>query len=401
MEDPKSFQGKLQLLYYLISGGQLKDIRLFKAFLELNLKEFVPLRVRKYIQKLHVGNIYEDTPTLFYFDREHPENVRTISAPHMIVIMLQNLVLKEDDDLLILGAKSGYISVLAHKMAPKGKIKILEANSRIAKITQKNIEKLNLQDYIEVIIKNPLEGLPEYSPWQKILVTGAIETSKINTLLNQLDREQGVLFAPIGGDDVQDYTQILRKDDEYYAEVQLQVRFTPLITQLEIDEFKLVTDYDTLEAFETEERSKSKTKISIKYTKHIIDEIESEIKSTKTKIKVGIDISTIFKSLLENIDQTISELKQEKKIKNWKNSIDNFDLILRIFKNSKIGPKSHLSSMEKSINQLKTYNFNVEKFQNKHSESNIEDLNIFRKRLDEIENFQNLIRKEIQIFERN
>ena len=400
MEDPKSFQGKLQLLYYLISGGNLNDIRLFKAFLELNLKDFVPLRVRKYIQKLHMGNIYEDSPTLFYFDREKPESIRTISAPHMIVIMLQNLLLKEDDDLLVLGAKSGYISALAHKMAPKGKIKILEANSRIAKITQKNIEKLKLQNQIEVIVKNPLEGLPEFSPWQKILVTGAIETSEINTLLNQLDPKQGVLFAPVGGESVQDYTQILRQDDEYYAEVQLQVRFTPLITQLEVDEFKLITDYDVLKDIESnEEKGRDKKQISIKYTKQIIDEIESE--SKPEKLRAGIEISTIFKSLLENIDQTISELKQEKKIKNWKNSIDNFDLVLKIFKNSKVGPKSYLSSLEKSINQLKTYNFNVERYQDKHSESNLKEINIFQKRLDEIENFQKLIRKEIQIFDRD
>ena len=400
MEDPKSFQGKLQLLYYLISGGNLNDIRLFKAFLELNLKDFIPLRVRKYIQKLHMGNIYEDSPTLFYFDREKPESIRTISAPHMIVIMLQNLLLKEDDDLLVLGAKSGYISALAHKMAPKGKIKILEANSRIAKVTQKNIEKLNLQNQIEVIVKNPLEGLPEFSPWQKILVTGAIETSEINTLLNQLDPKQGVLFAPVGGESVQDYTQILRQDDEYYAEVQLQVRFTPLITQLEVDEFKLITDYDVLKDIESnEEKGRDKKQISIKYTKQIIDEIESE--SKPEKLRAGIEISTIFKSLLENIDQTISELKQEKKIKNWKNSIDNFDLVLKIFKNSKVGPKSYLSSLEKSINQLKTYNFNVERYQDKHSESNLKEINIFQKRLDEIENFQKLIRKEIQIFDRD
>ena len=56
--------------------------------------------------------------------------------------------------------------------------------------------------------------------------------------------------------------------------------------------------------------------------------------------------------------------------------------------------------MEKSINQLKTYNFNVERYRDKHSESKIEDLNIFQKRLDEIENFQKLVRKEIQVFER-
>ena len=394
MEDPKSFQGKLQLLYYLISNSHLNDIRLFRAFLELNLIEFVPLRVRKYIQKLHIGNIYEDSPTLFYFDKEHPENIRTISAPHMITIMLQNLMLKEDDDLLILGAKSGYISALAHKMAPKGKIKILEANSRIAKITKRNIEKINLQDQIEVVVKNPLEGLPENGPWQKILVTGAIETSKISPLLNQLDKDQGVLFAPIGEENIQDYTQILRKNDDFYAEVQLQVRFTPLITQLEIDEFKLVTDYEALNFDENIDKETTKDKkVSIIYTEHIIDKIEREALNTRSNIR--IKQSKIFQALLENIDQTVSELKQEKKIKNWKNSIDNFDLVLKLFKQSKIGPKSRLLPIERSISQLKTYNFDVER------NPTCDNLNIYQKRLKEIENFQKLIRKEIQIFERD
>ena len=68
---------------------------------------------------------------MFYFLNE--DNYRTISAPHMISIMLQGLALEPKDDLLILGAKSGYIAALAHKLAPNGKILILEANSDIAK----------------------------------------------------------------------------------------------------------------------------------------------------------------------------------------------------------------------------------------------------------------------------
>ena len=34
-------------------------------------------------------SIYDDSPIPFYFDEKHPDTLRTISAPHMISIMLQ------------------------------------------------------------------------------------------------------------------------------------------------------------------------------------------------------------------------------------------------------------------------------------------------------------------------
>ncbi|MGB5911323.1 MAG: hypothetical protein WBH31_09040, partial [Promethearchaeia archaeon] len=225
----KIFYLKIQLLLSLLYNGYLKDIRLFKAFLDVHLEKFVPKEILPSVR------IYDDAPVLFYYERERPEKLRTISAPHMITIMLQNLILKENDDLLILGAKSGYIAVLAHKLAPKGKIVILEANSRIAKITQQNLEHLGLNEKIKVIVKNPLVGMPEMGPWKKILVTGAIKQEKIYPLLNQLDHEYGVLFAPIGEEFIQTYTQILRLNNDFYGKKHLSVRFTPLITQIELD----------------------------------------------------------------------------------------------------------------------------------------------------------------------
>ena len=170
--------------------------------MEIPLEKFIP---EQYINSVQ---LYEDRPALFYYDETNPKNYRTISAPHMIVIMLQGLSLNRNDDLLILGAKSGYIAALAHKLAPKGDIVILEANSEIARITKQNLEKLKLDENIKIVVKNPLYGMAELSPWQKILVTGAIEQSKINPLLHQLDEDGGVLFAPVGLEMVQTYTQI-------------------------------------------------------------------------------------------------------------------------------------------------------------------------------------------------
>jgi protein-L-isoaspartate(D-aspartate) O-methyltransferase len=258
-------QKKKKLVESLTSNNLLKDKRLYKAFLEIPLEEFIP---RNYQDPL---KIYQDIPNLFYY--HDPNNYRTISAPHMITIMLQGLALERDDDLLILGAKSGYIAALAHELAPQGEIIILEANSEIANLTEENLQKLDLDHNITVIVKNPLEGMPDLTPWQKILVTGAIKQSRITPLLRQLDKNEGVLYAPIGEGLVQTYTQILRVDNNFYGKKQLQVRFTPLMTQVELDELELITDLDEYEEVEVEinpkKVDKTLEKINIKYETNV------------------------------------------------------------------------------------------------------------------------------------
>ncbi len=390
MENNNYFKAKIGLLYHLFNAGYLNDIRLFKAFLTLPLREFIPKRCIKF------SKIYDDAPSLFYFDKTNPENIRTISAPHMITIMIQNLMLKEDDDLLILGAKSGYIAALAHQLAPKGKIKILEANSLIAKITNKNLSRINLQGSIEVIVKNPLEGLPELKPWQKILVTGSIKTRRIYPLLKQLDTDHGVLFAPIGEDLIQTYTQIIRDSDKYFAEEQLQVRFTPLITQLEIDEFQLITDHKVLEKEDIENKASEESNISLKY---ITNTFETERKSEFPRKTSVIKPVNIYIAFLEYMNQSIEGLKHDKGLKNWLNSINNFNLILQLIKNSKDTVKIEVGDMEKSLKYLKNQNktwLELEK-KNIYEESyKTEKIKILDEHLLEMENFQKMVVKQLK-----
>ncbi len=395
VERKKVFYSKIQLLLSLLYNGYLKDIRLFKAFLDVQLEKFVPKEILPSVK------IYDDAPVLFYYERERPENLRTISAPHMITIMLQNLILKENDDLLILGAKSGYIAVLAHKLAPKGKIVILEANSRIAKITQKNLEHLGLNEKIEVIVKNPLVGMPERAPWKKILVTGAIKQEKIYPLLNQLDHEYGVLFAPIGEEFIQTYTQILRLNNDFYGKKHLSVRFTPLITQIQLDELKLVTDIDDFDKKNAEayayDLKKSENRISVQYAKDIIEKLNLEPKSRSKSLE--IKPRNIFIAFLENMDNTIEILKEDQELEQWTNFIENSEILMDIFKKYKRGIKINLRKIEISLNQIKSYNLAVKQIEydknTKSDELLKKKLEISQKYNEELAKLQKNIKDEI------
>lgn len=367
MENWRLFRTKIQLLFSLHFNGYLRDIRLFKAFLDVPLKDFIPNEISDQVR------IYDDTPVLFYLDKENPASLRTISAPHMISIMLQELLLNENDDLLILGAKSGYIAVLAHKLAPKGKIVILEANSKIAKITKENLNNQNLNGNIEVIVKNPLEGFPELSPWQKILVTGAIKQDRINPLLEQLDSTEGVLFAPIGENYLQTYTQIIRLGDEFYGKKYLQVRFTPLITQIELDELKLLTDVDELEAF-TIKQKKDKPRntnftgnITVKYASNVLDEVKLEPYS-KSKLH-EINDESIYEAIKLHMEETINtKNKRETReyLENINVSLEQIKKVINKIKKD-IKEKGFVDPrfVDKQMKLIEKYNLEVNNVQNK------------------------------------
>ena len=172
MESRKLFRSKIQLLFTLIYNGYLRDIRLVKAFLDVPLKKFIPNELHSHFK------IYNDAPVLFYLNKVKPETLRTISAPHMISIMLQQLLLEEDDDLLILGAKSGYIAALAQKLAPQGKIVILEANQ------EKHIERIKK---FATYINNNKDRIVNYEERKELglVFTSNLAESTVESLINR------------------------------------------------------------------------------------------------------------------------------------------------------------------------------------------------------------------------
>ncbi|MHA1508961.1 MAG: hypothetical protein ACTSO6_09700 [Promethearchaeota archaeon] len=391
MENRKLFRSKIQLLFNLISNGYLTDIRLVKAFLDVPLKKFIPNELHSHFK------IYTDAPSLFYLNKENHETLRTISAPHMISIMLQHLLLEEDDDLLILGAKSGYIAALAHKLAHRGKIVILEANQDIAKITQDNLEKNGLQDRIKVIVDNPLHGQPELAPWQKILVTGAIKQERIIPLLGQLDSSDGVIFAPIGENLIQNYTQIMRIGNEFYGKKHLPVRFTPLITQIELEELKLVTEITEINHSDAVlEHHLSIENIIINYSSDILDEVRLEpFPKSQTH---EINAENVFLVALEFIDQTIDSLSENENLSYWTNSIDNIKIILDTIQRIKTNREDATEYFINNINQIKSYNLirkELEKGKRSETTPLIREIDVIGKQMRDVKIFQKNIKDEI------
>jgi len=387
---------KKRLLDSLIVNEILKDKRLIQAFMDVPLEDFIPEKFLSFVK------LYEDVPNLFYYDEQNPRSYRTISAPHMITIMLQGLALEDDDDLLILGAKSGYIAALAHKLAPKGEIVILEANSEIAKFTVDNLKKLNLDENVSVIVKNPLNGMPELSPWQKILVTGAIEQPRIYPLLTQLDKNGGVLFAPIGPEMVQMYTQILRQGDDFFGKKQLQVKFSPLITQLELNELEFIADIDEFESkIESnalgEEFSQISRNVNIKYTKNILDDVKQEHHVNIGSIEK--DQKDLVLKYLLAIELTLKNLRTEEDIRRCSVFIDDLESKLDDLKKYKKIFELKIKRMQNILNEIRSFMI-VRKELEKKSITNSDIINkkleIINKQIEQIKYFMELIKEDIQ-----
>ncbi|MHA1379503.1 MAG: hypothetical protein ACTSRG_14110 [Candidatus Helarchaeota archaeon] len=209
-----------RLVQNLIERGILQDRRLIRAFLKVPLEKFIPRELTD------SRRIYQDIPQLFYM--RSPRIRRTISAPHMICIMLQSLLLEENDNLLILGAKSGYIAAIASHLCPGGEIFIVESIKELVDITRENLDKTGFGKNINIIHSNVVYGLKDSAPWQKILVTGQVEKEDLDYVIYQLDPNGGMLFAPIGPPMKQDFTQIIRNGDDFYFKNMGEVIFGPL-----------------------------------------------------------------------------------------------------------------------------------------------------------------------------
>lgn len=212
------------LIQHLKQNDLLQTPRLEEAWRRIPVELFVPERLFEPV----MWYVF-DSPIVFYQGASQ-QLYRTISAPHMICVMLENLAIEPGAKVLQLQSKSGFIASLASYVATEtGSVTILEANERIAIETRKNIKKIGLEGRVTVVHENPLSGLEEEGPWKRILVTGAIDEDALEFLLWQLDPDGGLLFGPIEQEEeVQVYTQFVRQGDEFFSKAISRVRFGPL-----------------------------------------------------------------------------------------------------------------------------------------------------------------------------
>ncbi len=160
---------------------RIQNENIEKAFLETPRENFVPDYLKKHA--------YVDTPLEI-------GNGQTISAPHMVAIMVEALNIKKGEKILEIGAGSGYHAAIVSKLVgSEGHIYTVERFQDLVEQAQKNLQKTGIKN-VTVITGDGSEGLKQFAPYDSIYVTCA--APKIpQPLIDQL-KDNGKLLIPVG-----------------------------------------------------------------------------------------------------------------------------------------------------------------------------------------------------------
>lgn len=199
----------------------LIDPKLEKVLLRVPIESFIP--------KQELSEFFSDQAVPFYSSEGF---TKTVSAPSMICVMLQELELEEGMDVLVLGAKSGYIEALISEMVGNGFVYIIDSNQEICELTEENLLKEDYERSSTVLIRDPLKIYPDKGPWDRILITGQVPD--VPRELKEQLADGGFILAPIGPEvkdprrDFQEFMKIQRVGQRYVETPLGQVLFGPL-----------------------------------------------------------------------------------------------------------------------------------------------------------------------------
>jgi len=206
------YQLKLDALIDIMKDtGFLTDIRVENAIRQNPRHHFVPDSLK--------NRAYENTPIPIM-------KKQTISQPSVVSRMTEWLDLKEGQKVLEIGSGSGWQSAILAKIVGNGEIFTIERHGPLANFAKKNLKKLGIKN-VKIIHGDGILGLPEASPFDRIIITAACKKVP-NALLDQLVLG-GLLIAPVGGD-IQSLI-LLRKTSEGIVGIKNQngYVFVPLL----------------------------------------------------------------------------------------------------------------------------------------------------------------------------
>lgn len=131
------------------------DQRLIRAMGDVAREDFVP----------------EERQALAYAETLVPLGEgRRMNLPLSTARMLDELALKPEDTVLVIGAATGYTAALCSRLA--GKVVALESDSRLAAAARENLAGC---DNVEVVEGEMETGWPKEAPYDAILVDGAVD----------------------------------------------------------------------------------------------------------------------------------------------------------------------------------------------------------------------------------
>ncbi len=150
---------------------------------------------------------------------------QTISQPLIVGMMTQALTLEPRARVLEIGTGSGYQTAVLSRLSRL--VYSIERYRTLLKDAEARLKSLHLTNIITKFGDGG-EGWPEQAPFDRIMVTAAMDAAP-TTLLSQLKRN-GVLVAPIGRGPVQSLKRYVGDGQGGFSEETLtDVRFVPLL----------------------------------------------------------------------------------------------------------------------------------------------------------------------------
>jgi protein-L-isoaspartate(D-aspartate) O-methyltransferase len=197
----------------LLNKGYIVSPTVEEAMRRVPREEFVPPRLR--------SNAYVDTPLPI-------GSGQTISAPHMVAIMVEKLALEPGMKVLEVGAGSGYhAAVVAELVAPDGQVFSVERVESLARFAKDNLDRTGYGDIVTVVVGDGSKGLAEHAPYARIFVAcGAPEVP--SPLTDQL-ADGGRMLVPVGSRMYQDLLSVERKGSRVTVQNCGGCVFVPLV----------------------------------------------------------------------------------------------------------------------------------------------------------------------------
>lgn len=207
-----SFEEQRKALIEIVSHS-VSDPRVLEAIGKVPREEFLPSAIREYS--------YADDamPTLCG---------QTISQPTIVGIMTELLRVKEGHRILEVGAGSGYqAAILAELAGRKGHVYTIDRIPELVKFSEENLKLTGYGSRVTVVYGDGSLGLPEYAPYDRIMVTAACPKVP-KPLIDQL-KDGGKLVLPLGSYLYQELILVEKEKGKLKQTKSIPCMFVPLI----------------------------------------------------------------------------------------------------------------------------------------------------------------------------
>ena len=206
-------EARKEMVEKLVSSGYIKTEPVKTAMEKVPRHIFAPEDMQRFA--------YADAPI------QIGAGGQTISAPHMVAMMLEFLELEKGMTVLEIGCGSGYhASLAAYLVGAQGHVYTIDIVEELTENAKKHIAQVGLHDRIDVIFADGSKGLPEHAPYDRIMA--ACSAPDIPQPLMEQLKDPGIAIIPVGSGYTQSLAYVKKVDGEVIKKNYPGVAFVPM-----------------------------------------------------------------------------------------------------------------------------------------------------------------------------